>query len=290
MRHILFFFLAPITFLFLSLTIFGLNILQVASIPLYLISKTLTRKINEALAYFWWGSIVIIMRDIYRMDIVFSGDKTLAASKAILIANHQSMVDIPALLCLGLAKKTLGGFKWCVKDAMRYVPGVGWGMVLLRMPFLSRNWNRDRKRMQRVFSALLEDKMPYWLLLFVEGTRFSPKKLNRSQNYSRESRRPILRHLLGPRVKGFVASFQTLEPSIDAVYDVTIGFSRKQPNLVDLFYGRVRAIHLHVRRFSPSDLPLEEQSLSDWIWNVYREKDELLEYFYRHGHFEQLDQ
>ena len=230
------------------------------------------------------------MRDIYRMDIVFSGDKTLAASKAILIANHQSMVDIPALLCLGLAKKTLGGFKWCVKDAMRYVPGVGWGMVLLRMPFLSRNWNRDRKRMQRVFSALLEDKMPYWLLLFVEGTRFSPKKLKRSQNYSRESRRPILRHLLGPRVKGFVASFQTLEPSIDAVYDVTIGFSRKQPNLVDLFYGRVRAIHLHVRRFSPSALPLEEQSLSDWIWNVYREKDELLEYFYRHGHFEQLDQ
>ena len=158
-------------------------------------------------------------------------------------------------------------------------------MMLLGMPFLSRDWSKDHKRMEKVFARLLRDRMPFWLLFFIEGPRFSSKKMEKSQNYCRRIGKPELSHVLAPRVKGFVAAKKTLGETVDAIYDVTIGFSGKTPNLTDLFFGRGHSVHLHVRRFPLEDVPDSEDLLSEWVWKTYVKKDQLLAGFYRSGLF-----
>ena len=55
--------------------------------------------------------------------------------------------------------------------------------------------------------------------------------------------------MLIPRTKGFVASVEGLGDHLNAVYDFTIGYVDGVPSLWQYITGRVKQIHIHVRRF-----------------------------------------
>jgi len=52
--------------------------------------------------------------------------------------------------------------------------------------------------------------MPFWLLMHIEGTRFTKKKLEDSQRFAKSRGYPVLHHVLFPRTKGFVATIAQL--------------------------------------------------------------------------------
>ncbi len=243
------------------------------------------RRFNRWVAGAWWGWCALGAEKGHGVEIVLTGDTLPVGENSIIVLNHQGMTDIPALFSIAKAKERLGDLKWFVKDALKYVPGMGWGMLFLDCLFIKRDWLSDQKHIHAVFEKILKHSVPLWLVSFVEGTRLTPAKLLQSQEYARQQRLPAPRHVLIPRTKGFVASVQSLRGHVDAVYDLTIGYVNGAPSLSDWIHGKVSSVHLNIRRFPIDSLPREGQALSQWLLQLFQEKDELLDTFYQEGVF-----
>jgi 1-acyl-sn-glycerol-3-phosphate acyltransferase len=269
----------------LATTLLVFNAAQTASLVARPVSKTAFRRFNRWAADTWWGWCVQTSGLLYHVQSVVTGDDVPVQENAIVIANHQEMTDIPFLMALARSKRRLGDLKWLVKDPIKYVPGIGWGMWFLDCPFLKRDWAEDRESIERTFQNFLLDQIPLWLVSFPEGTRLTPKKLAASQSYAEQQGITPMQHLLVPRTKGFVASIHGLRNHVRAVYDVTIGYERGVPTLWQYTKGYCRRAHLHVRRYPIESLPDHDGELANWLIDRFREKEALLDRFYRDGVF-----
>jgi 1-acyl-sn-glycerol-3-phosphate acyltransferase len=261
------------------------NLLQMLSLVIYPFSRHAFRKVNRTVAHCWWGLCVLWAEHLHRIKPVFSGDDVPDAENAIVVANHQQMPDIVALMMFAWRKKRLGDLKWFVKDVIKYVPGVGWGMIFLDCIFLKRAWDKDENRIRATFSRFLRDRIPVWLVSFPEGTRITPSKLAKAQEFSRGRGEWIPQRVLVPRARGFAASVLGMREHITAVYDVTIGYPGRIPTLGELISSFNSQIHIHVRRHPIASLPKDQGELGAWITDRFKDKDRLLEAFTRQGHF-----
>ncbi len=261
------------------------NLFQVLSLVVYPVSRRAFRRWNRLLANIWWGACVLVGRFVNRTEIIVTGDDIPDRENAIVVANHQQMPDITVIMDFALRKRRLGDLKFFVKDAIKWVPGVGWGMLFLGCPYLKRDWTRDRYSIERTFRTLVNEKIPAWMVIFAEGTRITPAKADRSRAYAADHGFPRLRHVLLPRPKGFAAAVQGLRNHVAAVYDLTIGYEGGVPDLLQWGTGAVRREHLHVRRFPIETLPHDPAALCDWLRERFVEKDALLERLYTEGRF-----
>lgn len=257
--------------------IFGLliivNVFQTASLILLPFSRKAFRSFNRFCANSWWGLCVICAEKVYGTRLILSGDTLPPRENAIVIVNHQDMSDIFLVMMLALTKERLGDLKFFVKDVLKYVPGVGWGMLFLDCIFVKRNWEADKDKISEVFSKFQAEKIPIWLVSYVEGTRFSKAKMLRSQGYANEHSLPILSHVLLPRTKGFVASVQGLHGHVTAIYDLTIAHAGGVPSLWDIITGRVREFHMRIKRYEIDTLPEDPGALTAWLMERFVEKD-----------------
>jgi 1-acyl-sn-glycerol-3-phosphate acyltransferase len=275
---------------FLGSTLLAANALQTASLSVRPISRSAFRKVNRWTADTWWGLCVTAGEAIHDVELVITGENVPMRENAILVVNHQNMADITFLMSFARSKDRLGDLKWFVKKPIKYVPGIGWGMVFLDCLFVERRWTADRASIEATFARILEDRVPMWLISFVEGTRVTSEKIEESKSYAEAKGFEPLRHVLVPRTKGFVASVQGLRGHVEAIYDVTIGYEQGVPTLWQYIKGYAPRAHLHVRRYPLDDLPDGEDDLSAWLLDRFREKDALLEHFYEHGAFPENDQ
>jgi 1-acyl-sn-glycerol-3-phosphate acyltransferase len=270
---------------FLFSTLIAINVLQTLSLAILPFSRAAFRRFNRLCADQWWGLCVVCSRTFYGAHLVLSGDELPDRENAILVANHQQMPDIVALFFLARSKHRLGDLKWFVKEPLKYVPGVGWGMLFLDCLFVKRNWDSDQGLIRKVFRKFNEDHIPIWLVSFSEGTRFTPAKRARSWAYARENGLPSFEHLLLPRTKGFAASVIGLRQHVTAVYDITIAYEKGIPNLWQFTCGWVDRISMHVKRYPIADLPSDPEALSRWLRERFEEKDRLLGEFFATGSF-----
>ncbi len=271
--------------IFLMSTLLGFNLLQTLSLILRPFSGRAFRAFNRFCADTWWGWCVILSERLYRIRIVVTGDPVPERENAVVISNHQQMADITFLMIWARQKRRLGDMKWMLKDVIKYVPGVGWGLLFLDCLFVKRDWSADRESVERTFARLLRNRVPVWLMSFPEGTRVSPEKIERSRAYAAGQGLVPLEHLLIPRTKGFVSTVRGLGDHVAAVYDVTIGYERGVPTLWQFVKGFARRAHLHVRRFPTASLPADDAALARWLIERYQAKDRLLAAFYENGAF-----
>lgn len=270
---------------FLFSELLAANFGQTSSLAVLPFSRRAFRKINRWFADTWWGHCVTMAELLYDAHVYLTGDAIPPRENAIVVANHQQMPDITALMLFARTKGRLGDLKWFVKDELKYVPGVGWGMVFLDCLFVKRDWHTDADSIERTFASLRKGKVPLWLICFAEGTRLSPKKIERSRAFAEEQGLKPLEHVLQPRTKGFVASVQGLRDHVDAVYDVTIGYENGVPTLWQYIQGLAPVAHMHWLRVPVADLPETDEELELWLQKRYEVKDQLLAHFYEHGVF-----
>lgn len=270
---------------FLMSTLLGFNLLQTLSLCLRPFSGRAFRSFNRFCADTWWGWCVILAERLYHIRLVVTGDPVPERENAVVISNHQQMADITFLMIWARQKRRLGDMKWMLKDVIKYVPGVGWGLLFLDCLFVKREWAADRESVERTFARLVRHRVPVWLMSFPEGTRVTPEKIERSRAYAARQGFWPLEHLLIPRSKGFVATIRGLGAHVTAVYDVTIGYERGVPTLWQFVKGFARRAHLHVRRFPVSSLPADDAALTRWLHQRYQKKDRLLSEFYQSGAF-----
>lgn len=270
---------------FLGITIIVFNALQMLTLILRPFSQKAFRRLNCWMAGTWWGLCVTFSESLNGTKLILTGDDVPSHENALIVLNHQSMTDIPVVLAFARRKERLGDLKWFVKDIAKYVPGIGWGMLFLDCLFIKRNWTDDRHYILKVFERILKYSIPIWLISFVEGTRLTPAKLARSRRYAEEKGIVPLQHVLMPRTKGFTASVRALEGHLNAVYDLTIGYVEGVPTLWQWIRGDVREVHVHVRHYPVNQLSRDDESLSRWLLQIFREKDDLLDGYYQSGKF-----
>lgn len=112
------------------------------------------------------------------------------------------------------------------------------------------------------------------MLLFPEGTRFTPEKHQASLKFAREKGLPELKHHLTPRTKGFVASIAPMQGKIHALYDVILDFKSEEtkPTITNLLNGKKVTGHFYVRRIPMDEVPKDEENASKFIQDMFVRK------------------
>ncbi len=241
------------------------------------------KKITLFFAKLWWFLAVMCCR-LACSKIELLGDEIPAKENALVIANHQTGADITVLLDLAYQKKQLDALKWFTKDTLKYVPFFGWGLYLADGIFVKRSWFKDKNKIIKIFHRILTYKLNFWILCFVEGTRFNPKKTVQSAAFFRAKGMKPLRYVLKPKPSGFIASLEHLRGQTQAVYDLTIIYPTQNPKMRDYFLARYDKIIIHCRRFSISEMPKE--AIDDWLLARFQEKDALIESYRKNLNFQ----
>ncbi|XP_071740875.1 1-acyl-sn-glycerol-3-phosphate acyltransferase 2-like [Rutidosis leptorrhynchoides] len=185
------------------------------------------------------------------------------------ICVYQRPVD-PLLITTALA---------IMKKSSKFLPVIGWSMWFSEYLFLERNFAKDESTIKVGLQQLKEYPQPFWLGLFVEGTRFTQAKLLVAQEYASSHGLPVPRNVLIPRTKGFVTSVSQTRSFIPAIYDMTVAIPKNSPppTMLRLFKGQSSVVHLRMKRHLMKDLPETDEAVAKWCKDLFVAKDDLLD-------------
>jgi len=258
----------------------------VSFVILRLFSIHYSREATSFLFDHWLAIWPLLFEKINKTKVVFAGDSVPPRERILLISNHRTEVDWMYMWDLALRKDRLGYIKYILKSSVRNVPIFGWGFYILEFILIERKWELDKPVIESMLATFKDPRDPLWLVLFPEGTDFTEQKCMRSQQFAEKHGLPILNNVLLPRTKGFTACMDSLQGSLDAVYDVTIGYKYRCPLFMDNVFGVDPAeVHLHIRRVPIDEIPPGEDGGAAWLNEAFRCKDELLSTFSKEGCF-----
>eukprot|EP00026_Physarum_polycephalum_P011174 Phypoly_transcript_11376.p1 GENE.Phypoly_transcript_11376~~Phypoly_transcript_11376.p1 ORF type:complete len:370 (+),score=30.59 Phypoly_transcript_11376:96-1205(+) len=284
---------APINMVLVGLLIFFTTFFGcvVTQLPALLLVRPFSRRgwklWNLVASDLWFRFVISIMEYWNGFRIRLSGDDLPDSENVLLISNHPSEADWFFAWSLGWRKKSLGNVKICLKNDFQIIPGLGWAIDNLDYVFMTRKWEFDEHLLKHSITNFIEDKFRTWFLIFPEGTDFTLAKQKRSWELAEQNGWPKYKHLLAPRTKGFVVTVQTIRKHADYLYDLTIGYPQNEkPTFFTALAGRCPSIiNINITRTPLADLPKNDEDLKQWIFERYKEKDELLEYFSKHQKF-----
>ncbi|MEE4134418.1 acyltransferase [Pseudomonas viridiflava] len=211
------------------------------------------------------------------------GDEGLRADTSYLvISNHQSWVDIPALI-QALNRRT-PFFKFFLKKELIWVPLLGlawWGldypfMKRYTKAFLAKNPELKGKDLEITKAACeLFKRQPVTIVNYLEGTRFTPAK--------HTAQTSPYNNLLKPKAGGVAFVLAAMGEQLDAILDVTVvypGFGI--PGFWDMLCGRVPKVIVDIRT-RPMDPalwqgdyendPVFREKIQGWVNQLWIEKD-----------------
>ncbi|GMM35373.1 putative acyltransferase [Saccharomycopsis crataegensis] len=172
--------------------------------------------------------------------------------RSTVIANHQIYTDWAFLWWVAYSANLGDSVYIILKDSLKKIPILGYGMENFKFIFLSRKWEKDQQTLRTSLKRLSflntvgttndykndidvqqidgnaggdKLKWPFCLILFPEGTNMSPSRREVSDKYCAKLGIPKLQNVLLPRATGLRESLKLLKKSCDVVYDVTIGYS-----------------------------------------------------------------
>ncbi|KAJ7516521.1 hypothetical protein O6H91_22G061400 [Diphasiastrum complanatum] len=263
---------------------FFINILQALSLIFLLpFSRKAYRIANVMMMEVLWSELVWLVDWWAGVKLRVYADPLewtyIGKEHALLICNHRS--DIDWLVGWVLAERVgcLGGCRAVMKNSMKFLPVMGWSMWFSEYVFLERSWAKDEKTLKSGFLRLKNFPRPFWLALFVEGTRFTPEKLKAAQDYAVSAGIQVPQNVLIPRTKGFVSAVFNLRSFVPAIYDVTIAISKDSPapTMRRLLRGQSSVIHVHLKRHPMSELPQSADEVAKWCKDAFIAKDDFLE-------------
>jgi 1-acyl-sn-glycerol-3-phosphate acyltransferase len=200
----------------------------------------------------------------------------------LVISNHISWIDIFAVVRAFHGRAPF--VRFFLKHTLAWAPFVGQAAWALGFPFMRRysaeylrehpeKRGRDLETTRNACRRFRH--LPVTIINFVEGTRFSAEK--------HEEQDSPYRYLLRPRVGGVGFVLASLAEEIDALYDLTIIYPRRNVTMWDFATNKLPWIRIIGRRI---DVPEELRSdaitepgparehFKQWVDRIWREKDQ----------------
>ncbi len=237
-------------------------------------------------AWFWNDVSILIENLLLNIEWDFTPPEGLDSKKTyLIIGNHRTWTDI--LVVQRFYHRRVPLIRYFLKQELIWVPFVGLSVWGLEFPFLKRYSpeaiqknpalkGKDLKTI-RQFCEKFRGR-PISIIIFLEGTRFTEAKYRR-QN-------PPYRHLLKPKPGGIAQVLAVLGSQIEAILDTTIVYWPTKPTLWDFLSGKVRRVHVRMRKL---EVPREaidnrmendlenRQWFEEWLHRLWMEKDELID-------------
>lgn len=202
------------------------------------------------------------------------------------VSNHQTWVDIPALI--QVLNRKIPFFKFFLKKELIWVPLLGLAWWALDYPFMKRyskaflDKNPHLKGQDLAITKAaceLFKRQPVTVVNYLEGTRFSQAK--------RQAQGSPYQHLLKPKAGGVAFVLAALGEQLDALLDVTIVYpGNKAPGFWDLVSGSIPRVivDIEVRDLDPAlwagdyeTDPAVRQAVQAWVNQLWQDKDARIE-------------
>ncbi|PVZ97858.1 hypothetical protein BB558_002205 [Smittium angustum] len=194
-----------------------------------------------------------------------------------------------------------GWFDWLYSWILMYHAGRDTSLQFLvystakSFPVVGQNWAKDSKKYFDQLLYLLKKNSPTWLMIFPEGYLVCEETRQVSNKFAEKNGLKPTKYTLLPRVTGLLHAVNTLRSKMSYIYDYTFGFEGIQPGEDNytkfsvesqLFYQNgPRHVHVHVRRFKISEIPSDEPGFTAWMYDIWYQKEELMNHFYTNGVF-----
>ncbi|XP_065164418.1 1-acyl-sn-glycerol-3-phosphate acyltransferase delta-like isoform X2 [Atheta coriaria] len=256
-------------------------------------SKPLYRRIVSYFGYTMFAQAVFMLRYWSTADLKLYidrevYDKYLGKEHSLCILNHSGELDWIIMSALLDKLNILGNVKAYMKNAVKFIPFVGWGFYCCEFIYLTRSFEKDKIILKKSAQDLSEYEDPITILLFPEGTRFSPKKHEEALKFSRERGLREMKHHLVPRTKGFTTSVPYMKDKIPALYDIEIAFDGVKPTITNMIKARRFNVHMYLRRIPMAEVPDTEKEQDLYLRDMFYRKDECMESFRKTGDFFKL--
>lgn len=213
-------------------------------------------------------------------------DKLRQDTSYLCVSNHQSWVDIPALI--ESLNRRVPFFKFFLKKELIWVPLLGlawWGldypfMKRYSKAFLAKHPELKGKDLEITKAACeLFKRQPVTVVNYLEGTRFTEaKRLQQQSPY---------KHLLKPKAGGVAFVLAALGEQLDALLDVTIVYPGDQaPGFWALLNGSISRVIIDIRvhELDPAlwagdyeNDPVFRETVQAWVNQLWVEKDQRIE-------------
>ena len=269
----------------------------------------------------------------FRVDPITNRIESTLKSCSISICNHQIYTDWIFLWWIAYTAKLGGRVYIMLKKSLESVPLLGYGMKNYKFIFMERKWMHDKATLTNRLGEIDADSRgqgplqgkqpvsvdgagcshwsmathqeesepwPYNLILFPEGTNFTDNTKGKSRAYGVKVGKETFDHVLLPHTTGLRHCINTLKPSLEILYDITVGYSGVHSNeYAESLYGLKsifleskypKLVDIYIRGFKIADIPTNnEQQFDEWLYKVWKEKDELLDRYYTTGSFNAHD-
>lgn len=120
-----------------------------------------------------------------------------------------------------------------LKESLKHIPIVGWGMQFFGFIWMSRKMAVDQPRLAYRLRKLRQSKTrpdgrtyfdPMWLLLFPEGTTLSRNGRRKSAAWAKKTGLRDPDHVMIPRSTGMFFCLKELRGTVEYVYDCTVAY------------------------------------------------------------------
>ncbi|MBP7370757.1 MAG: acyltransferase [Arenimonas sp.] len=164
----------------------------------------------------------------------------------LVLSNHQSWVDI--LVLQSVFNYRIPFMRFFLKQQLIWVPLLGLAWWALDFPFMKRH---SKSQIQKNPALAGQDiaatrkacekflGKPVSIMIFPEGTRFTPSKHAHQQS-------PYA-NLLKPKSGGMAYALDAMGQGLHAIIDVTLYYPNGIPDMWDLIADRVKCLHVDVR-------------------------------------------
>lgn len=235
---------------------------------------------HYALQRRWVGALWLLARGLYGLRLQVEGAEALADPAPVLVlARHASVADVllPALL---LSRPHGTRLRYVLKHELLWDPCLDLVGQRLRNVFVRRGSGRPEEQVARVRALARRLGPGEGVLIYPEGTRFSParrerllRELERAGDVEALARARAFAHVLPPRPGGPVALLEAC-PQADVVVLAHQGLEGSA-TFASLWSGRFRGtvVRVRVTRWPAGSVPRAPEAAWGWLLERWREVD-----------------
>ncbi|EPR79440.1 Acyltransferase [Spraguea lophii 42_110] len=177
-------------------------------------------------SYIIWNlySIIFNLTSHIEFEDIEELEKIEDYDNCILLSNHVAAIDFLVLHEIAKKKKMLKNLKYVLKTSLIFIPFIGTGIYFLKFCFISRSIKKDKEKLKNWCRFIQQNKIPTWLVVYPEGTRFTKEKQKASETFCREKNIEPFTNVLYPRIKGFEILQPNSKKYLTKIVDVTLQY------------------------------------------------------------------
>jgi 1-acyl-sn-glycerol-3-phosphate acyltransferase len=230
----------------------------------------------------WCTSHLSGIRVLFGLRFEIEGLDEAAPGPVIVMLRHASIID--NMLPDTLIARTHGiGLRYVIKRELEMIPTIDIGGRWVPTNFVRRASGDTEAEVSRLLQLTEKLDEGEGILIYPEGTRFTPAKLKRAQEIVRERQPEVshfadrLVHLLPPRLGGPLALVEEAR-GVDVVFCGHVGFDGFQ-FVSDVWAGGLvgSVIGVKLWRVPAAEIPADEEGRAEWLYRNWLVMDEWID-------------